>query len=94
MKKDKIYPVDPPGYPDLDFKNGKNDELKEAKIAINKRDEYISLLQDDIVKLTKQLEEAGEAMQEFVDRVDRGEVRSKYTYAKFKAILNKQNKED
>ena len=31
MKKDKIYPVDPPGYPDLDFKNGKNDELKEAR---------------------------------------------------------------
>jgi hypothetical protein len=30
---------------------------------------------------------AFEAMQEFCDRVDRGEVRSKRTYAKFKAIL-------
>lgn len=28
-----------------------------------------------------------DAMQEFVDRVDRGEVRSKATYGKFKAIL-------
>lgn len=27
------------------------------------------------------------AMQEFVDRVDNGEVRSKYTYNKFKTIL-------
>lgn len=28
-----------------------------------------------------------DAMQEFVDRVDKGEVRSKRTYAKFKEIL-------
>lgn len=28
-----------------------------------------------------------EALQEFVDRVDRGEVRSSYTYDKFKSIL-------
>lgn len=28
-----------------------------------------------------------EAMQEFVDRCDRGEVRSRYTYDKFRAIL-------
>jgi hypothetical protein len=28
-----------------------------------------------------------EAMQEFVDRVERGEVRSRYTYNKFKDIL-------
>ena len=27
------------------------------------------------------------AMQEFVDRLDRGEVRSRYTYAKFKQLL-------
>lgn len=30
-----------------------------------------------------------EAMQEFVDRVDRGEVKSKNTYTKFKSIINK-----
>jgi hypothetical protein len=29
------------------------------------------------------------AMQEFVDRVDKGEIRSKYTYTKFKELLNK-----
>ena len=29
------------------------------------------------------------AMQEFVDRVERGEVRSRYTYNKYKAILVK-----
>lgn len=33
-----------------------------------------------------------EAMQEFVDRVDKGEVLSKYTYAKFKAILEAVDK--
>ena len=35
MKKDKIYPVDPPGYPDLDFKINKDDELEEASEIIN-----------------------------------------------------------
>ena len=34
-----------------------------------------------------------EAMQEFVDRVDKGEVRSTYTYNKFKDILVSANKE-
>lgn len=29
----------------------------------------------------------GEAMQEFVDRVEAGEIRSSYTYGKFKALL-------
>ena len=33
-----------------------------------------------------------EAMQEFVDRVDKGEVRSRYTYAKFKDLLSKREK--
>jgi hypothetical protein len=28
-----------------------------------------------------------EAMREFCERVDRGEVQSRYTYAKFKAII-------
>lgn len=34
-----------------------------------------------------QVLEMREAMQEFVDRVDKGEVRSRRTYAKFKKIL-------
>ena len=33
--------------------------------------------------------EMREAMQEFVDRCERGEVLSKYTYAKFKEILER-----
>jgi len=33
--------------------------------------------------------EMRDAMQEFVDRCDRGEVLSKYTYAKFKDILER-----
>ncbi len=33
------------------------------------------------------------AMQEFVDRVERGEVRSRYTYNKYKAILAKTKEE-
>jgi hypothetical protein len=32
-----------------------------------------------------------DAMQEFVDRCERGEVRSKYTYAKFKGLLETIN---
>jgi hypothetical protein len=35
-----------------------------------------------------------EAMQEFCDRVDRGEVRSKYTYGKFKEVLRKARGEE
>lgn len=34
------------------------------------------------------VDEMASAMQEFVDRCDRGEVRSTYTYKKFKALLN------
>ena len=33
--------------------------------------------------------EMRDAIQEFVDRVENGDVLSKYTYAKFKAILEK-----
>jgi hypothetical protein len=35
----------------------------------------------------QRMEEMRAAMQEFIDRVDKGEVRSKRTYAKFKKIL-------
>lgn len=40
-----------------------------------------------ILAMAYEIEELREAVQEFVDRVDRGEVRSKRTYAKFKALL-------
>jgi len=35
------------------------------------------------------LDEAMEGIKEFVDRVEKGEIRSTYTYAKFKEILAK-----
>lgn len=37
--------------------------------------------------LRERVKELEALMQEFVDRVDRGEVRSKKTYAKFKEVL-------
>lgn len=37
--------------------------------------------------VTKQITEWREAMQEFVDRCDNSEVRSRYTYNKFKKLL-------
>ena len=40
-----------------------------------------------IVRSVNSHEKWREAMQEFVDRCDRGEVRSKYTYSKFKTLL-------
>jgi hypothetical protein len=45
------------------------------------------------VSETELLNACLEAMQEFVDRVDRGEVRSKYTYDKFSKILVRAKKE-
>jgi len=50
-------------------------------------------MQNENLRLRKSLSEALEAMQEFVDRVERGEVRSKYTYNKYKAILAKTKEE-
>jgi hypothetical protein len=41
-----------------------------------------------LAAITDCLEPYKEAMQEFVDRVDRGEVKSTYTYNKFKKLLN------
>ena len=42
----------------------------------------------EIECLSVEIGRAHEAMQEFVDRCDAGEVLSKYTYAKFKRILD------
>jgi len=38
------------------------------------------------------IEQMEEAMQEFVDRMDKGKVKSIYTYNKFKRILKQVNK--
>ena len=40
------------------------------------------------VGTAKKMEQMREAMQEFVDRCDKGFIQSKYTYKKFKEILN------
>lgn len=45
---------------------------------------------DTIIR--NEMKSALDAMQEFVDRCERGEVRSKYTYSKFKSILESLNK--
>ncbi len=41
-----------------------------------------------IDSLSSERDAMKEAMQEFVNRVDKGEIRSKYTYDKFKKILS------
>ena len=38
----------------------------------------------------EEIERMKEAMQEFVNRCEKGEVRSKYTYSKFKELLKEQ----
>lgn len=38
-----------------------------------------------------EIEKLRAALQEFVDRCDRGEVRSRYTYSKFKRLLTKES---
>lgn len=38
-----------------------------------------------------EVEALREAMQEFVDRCEKGEIRSRYTYGKFKALLSRDN---
>lgn len=68
-------------------------------ISLQSRDEYSDtddLLNEDKCPdaeangtLCSIAPEMFDAMQEFIDRVDRGEVRSKKTYEKFKTILNK-----
>lgn len=48
----------------------------------------LAVYKERLAEADKEIERLREAMQEFVDRCDRGEVRSKYTYAKFKALLD------
>ena len=49
--------------------------------------EMIQMIAYDFKERDDEIERLREAMQEFVDRCDRGEVLSKYTYAKFKRLL-------
>lgn len=40
-------------------------------------------------KLKNQIKEMAEAMQEFIERCEKGKAMSRYTYSKFKKILSK-----
>lgn len=58
----------------------------EATIKFEKDAGYLKELAQ---QLLNERNEMYEAMQEFVDRVDKGEIRSNRTYNKFKSILAK-----
>jgi peptidoglycan hydrolase CwlO-like protein len=64
----------------IHFKGKGEHSINELEAIIEERGEALH---------TKQLriQDLQSAMQEFVNRVDKGEVRSKYTYAKFKSLL-------
>ena len=62
------------------FKGPGEHSVNELESLIEEREESLHLKQ-------LRIQELQGAMQEFVDRVDKGEVRSKYTYAKFKKLL-------
>ena len=49
--------------------------------------EDVDTLNTAVRALSTENAELRGAMQEFIDRVDRGEVRSRYTYKKFKGLL-------
>lgn len=61
------------------YMNSTMDELKQD--CIDRASQVIDVVSEN--ELLK------EAMREFVERVDKGEVRSTYTYNKFKKLLNK-----
>ena len=51
-------------------------------------DEAIAEHEAQLKAKDEENEKLKEAMQEFVSRVEKGEVRSSYTYSKFKELLN------
>mgnify|MGYP006869257084 CR=1 FL=1 len=68
------------------------DDINSLQDKIAAANRVIALQETHIVELTQHLDVAKEAMQEFVDRVEKGEVRSHRTYSKFKTILMIMNK--
>lgn len=72
------------------------ERVKELEEEREKRNNYENHLEANWTcqKSVSRIKELEEAIQEFVDRVDRKEVKSKKTYAKFKQLLsNKTYKE-
>ena len=77
------------GLPDIRYVKVKESDLdKLEQDAQHVMDKYKNAL-DEIIRLEQQRDEAFEAMITFCKRVDNYEVRSKKTYAQFKAILEK-----
>jgi len=71
-------------------------EMLAKQYAVHSSDECLAIARKGAALLKdqqSQLERLRGAMQEFVDRCDRGEVRSRYTYAKFKALLDEEKAE-
>ena len=98
MKKDKIYPVDPPGYPDLDFKINKDAELKEAREerdkAIWSAEERLQAFygiqehSNDMWFLLKDILEKEPVCEEMKAKI------KETIYPKISILTDKQNKED
>lgn len=76
-----------------EYSDQQNAELKEKlRIETQKAKAFgnaLDIATKDELALKERVKELEGLMQEFVDRVDRGEVRSKRTYSKFKAALKK-----
>ena len=72
-----------------------NEDFDNARLITAASGSYNKNCGDRAVECAEQdlLGECLGAMQEFVDRVERGEVRSRYTYNKFQAILAKRKEE-
>ena len=65
------------------------EEIRHWKAVSERRYEIIKDQQQKIEQLEKENTKLKEAMQWFIDRCDKGEVRSKKTYARFKELLTK-----
>jgi len=66
---------------------GEKDKLMDANIEVTRK---IRNLQSDNEAKDKRIKELEGLMQEFIDRVDKGEVRSSATYTKFKNAISKK----
>ncbi len=64
-------------------------EIEQLKKEIERLEDNEVILADEVIRLGQENTILKEAMQWFIDRCDKGEVRSKKTYARFKELLTK-----
>lgn len=69
------------------------DNIKTKKLGLTEDEAYEEAMEiyaqsKALKELILENEKLKNVIQEFVDRVDKGEIRSKYTYAKFKKLLS------